>query len=200
MCWYNWWPAINDRDALPWLHGVLRVADLLLVVVDLGQDPLAQMQAILAEMEALRIELCSPQEPFTDEYSAPRPALLVGNKADLDPLGQNFGRLAREYSGQFPVKAVSALLGAGLEELRESIFRALRVVRVYLKPPGQDADQSDPLVLRRGSSVDEVAESVHKDIRRSLKYAQVWGSGKFAGQRVHRSYVVEDGDIVELHA
>jgi len=32
-----------------------------------------------------------------------------------------------------------------------------------------------------------------------LQYARIWGSGKFDGQRVQRDYVLQDGDIIELH-
>lgn len=193
-------PAITDRDALPWLQGVLRNADLLLVVVDLGQDPIEEMRVTMEELENLRITLASKADgQTTDEFHPSRPALLIGNKRDLDHQGQNLERMEREYGDRFPVASASALDGTGLEDLREKIFLSMGIVRVYLKPPGHDADMTDPLILKRGSTVDDVAESVHKDIRRRLKYAQVWGSGKFAGQRVHRSYTPEDGDIVELH-
>ena len=124
---------------------------------------------------------------------------MVGNKIDLDAQGGGLRRLVLEYGDRFTVAGVSALSGTGLEELREKIFQSMGIVRVYLKPPGREADLTDPLILRLGSTIDNVAESVHKDIRRHLKYAQVWGSGKFAGQRVHRTYVLEDADIVELH-
>jgi ribosome-interacting GTPase 1 len=47
--------------------------------------------------------------------------------------------------------------------------------------------------------VGDVAETVHKDFARNLRYAQVWGSGKFDGQRVRRDYILQDGNIIELH-
>jgi len=193
-------PAITDRDALPWLHSVLRNADLLLLVLDLSQDPIQQMHIIQGELDSLQVTLASRGDGFgADNLNPPKPALLIGNKADLDPDQDNFNSLAGEYGGRFPVISVSASEMVRLEELREKIFRNLGIIRVYLKPPGKEADFTDPLILARGSTVEDVAESVHKDIRHRLKYAQVWGSGKFAGQRVHRSYTPEDGDIVELH-
>ena len=89
--------------------------------------------------------------------------------------------------------------GDGLEQLREGIYKTLDIVRVYTKPPGGKADLTEPSVVRRGSTVGDVAETVHKDFARNLKYAQVWGSGKFDGQRVRRDYILQDGNIVELH-
>jgi hypothetical protein len=58
---------------------------------------------------------------------------------------------------------------------------------------------NEPVVVKKGSTVEEVAESIHKDFRSKLKYALVWGSGKFDGQQVKRHHVLQEGDIVELH-
>lgn len=33
----------------------------------------------------------------------------------------------------------------------------------------------------------------------NLKYACIWGSAKFEGQRVQRDYVLHDRDVVEFH-
>jgi uncharacterized protein len=45
----------------------------------------------------------------------------------------------------------------------------------------------------------DVAAAVHKDIAMSLKFAKLWGADKFDGQRVTRDYVVQEGDVIELH-
>lgn len=50
-----------------------------------------------------------------------------------------------------------------------------------------------------GSTVKNAAEDVHKDFKAKLKYAVVWGSGKFDGQRVSQDHVLKDNDIIELH-
>jgi ribosome-interacting GTPase 1 len=61
----------------------------------------------------------------------------------------------------------------------------LDVVRVYAKPPGrQDVDLTELSVVRRGSTVGDVAKTVHRNFARNLKDAQVWGSGKFDGHIV----------------
>ncbi|MCS7275727.1 MAG: TGS domain-containing protein [Dehalococcoidia bacterium] len=82
--------------------------------------------------------------------------------------------------------------------MREA-FRALGVIRVYTKPPGEEPRLDAPLVLPAGSTVEEAAESLHKSWRQRLRYALVWGSTKFPGQRVGRDYVLSDRDIIELH-
>ena len=48
-------PPVNNREAHPWMRALLRGADLLMLVMDLGADPLAQMEGILAELELLRL-------------------------------------------------------------------------------------------------------------------------------------------------
>ena len=94
---------------------------------------------------------------------------------------------------------MSAETGQGLEALRRAIYDGLGIVRVYCKPPGEDPSMKSPVVLPRGSTVVEMAESIHKDFAHQLKFARIWGSGKFDGQRVQRDYIVQDGDILELH-
>ena len=95
--------------------------------------------------------------------------------------------------------SVSADTGLGLAELGEAIYAALAKVRVYLKARGSESDRSDPLVLEQGSRVEDAAIALHKDWERKLKYALLWGSSKFDGQRVGRDYILTDGDVIELH-
>ena len=55
------------------------------------------------------------------------------------------------------------------------------------------------LGLSSDQTVLEVAEQVHRDIARDLKYARVWGTKSFDGQQVGRDHPLIDGDVVELH-
>ena len=71
---------------------------------------------------------------------------------------------------------------------------------MHTKTPGRKAALDAPYVLARGSTVLDVAEHVHKDVAASMKYARIWGEGKYDGQMVQRDYVVEDNDIIELHS
>jgi len=50
-----------------------------------------------------------------------------------------------------------------------------------------------------GSTVLDLARFVHKDFIFNLKFARIWGSAKFEGQRVEKSHVLKDRDIVELN-
>jgi uncharacterized protein len=125
--------------------------------------------------------------------------LIVGNKSDLATSKANWKRLHARYARMFPLISVSAREGSGLEDFKAAIYQALNIMRVYTKTPGSKADLSDPLILAKGSTVEQAAESLHKDFRQNLKYAVVWGSGKYDGQRVSKSHVLQDGDVVEFH-
>ena len=95
---------------------------------------------------------------------------------------------------------LSATTGRNLEALKQAVFERLDVVRVYSKPPGQEADFSAPFVLEKGSTIAEFARKVHKDFYENLKSARVWGSSTaYDGQMVSRDHILAEGDVVELH-
>ncbi|MFC1967986.1 GTPase [Chloroflexota bacterium] len=193
-------PPIIDRNAHSWFHVILRNADLSLIMVDLGNEPLGQAQTIFEELGKLRIRpVGGGAREDSEETVIRQKALIIGNKSDVDGSSQNYQRLERRYAGEFPVISLSAKEGVGLNELKREIYKALDIIRVYTKALGGKPDFSDPIILKMESTVEDAAESIHKDLRHELKYAQIWGSGKFSGQRVSRQYIPEDGDIIEIH-
>ncbi|MBM4444229.1 MAG: TGS domain-containing protein [Chloroflexi bacterium] len=191
-------PAITAPGVTSWLPNIIRNADLLLLVVDLGGEPAAQAETVLDWLAGFRIGVAGDSRR-AEEVTVQKKAGIVANKVDAPGAAEGLRALESRHQGGLPTIAVSALRGQGLEELRRDVFRALDIIRVYTKVPGQKPDLRDPVVLKRGSTALDAAESVHKDFGRNLKYAQVWGSGKFAGQRVKRDCVLQDGDVIELH-
>ena len=193
-------PPLVSHATESWLPPMLRRADALLVMVDLSDDPLAQIEAITTELGNMRIGIIDRKT--TDEQQSVlqhKKALIIGNKIDLAQASQNYTVLQDKYKDQLPVMAISAKEGIGLEELKLKIYQRLDVIRVYTKTPGQKPDFNDPIILNRGSTLEDAAASVHKDFRASLKYARVWGSGKHDGAMVRRDHTLQDGDIIELH-
>ena len=180
-------PPLMPHSIEPWLPPMLRGADALLVVVDLSDAPLAQMEAIITQLENMRVGL------------GEKKALIVGNKLDLDNASQNYIALKTEFKEQLPVIAISAKEGTGLEELKHETYQVLDIIRVYTKTPGQKPDLSDPIILTRGSTLEDAAASVHKDFLQRLEYARLWGSGKHDGLMVKRGHILQDGDVIELH-
>jgi ribosome-interacting GTPase 1 len=205
-------PAVSPEHPIPWLANTLQTADACLFVVALS-DPacLEDVEAAHAVLRDLRISLSeawpfgpgartSAAEADEDPFALRLPTLLLANKADrlADPAAelQVFLELA---SLRYPALAVSAVTGAGLGEIGPWLFDHLGVVRVYTKAPGRPADRAHPFALRRGQTVEDVAQLVHKDLARTLRHARVWGHAGFQGQLVGRDHEVADGDVVELH-
>ena len=113
-------------------------------------------------------------------------AVLVANKLDEDDARENLELLEMDVAGRLPLITVSAVTGEGLDQLRRLLFEKLNVIRVYTKPPGKDANLNEPTVLKAGSTVDDLAALIHKEIKEKLKYAVLWASGKFQSQRIGR--------------
>jgi ribosome-interacting GTPase 1 len=95
------------------------------------------------------------------------------------------------------VVAVSIIDEPSLDAFREAVWRLTGLIRVRLRNNGSVDEQ--PVALRPGATVADVADWVHHDLGASLTGGRVWGqSARFEGQRVGRDHVVADGDIVEV--
>jgi len=191
------------RDYLdPVMHGIIRSADLALLLVDLGSDSgIEQCQDVLDRLATTKTRLAATS--YLDEndvgLSFTR-TFLVPNKIDLPEAPQRLELLHELCPLDFPEYVISAQQRIGLEELREAIYRAMDVVRVYSKlPSAKQPDLERPFTLRRGSTLLELAGMVHKDYLTKLKFARVWGSAVHPGTQVKGDYVLQDKDIVELH-
>jgi ribosome-interacting GTPase 1 len=193
-------PPIGEQPPEWWLLNIMRRADALVIVVDLSQDALAQADALITVLKEKNIGLGKAPEAETDEESPVnyKRTLLVGNKADLDPNGRNYRDLQEMYGGVLTTLAVNAATGS-LDEMKKQIFQMLDVIRVYTKEPGGKPEMTEPIILDRGATLEAAAISIHKSFAQRMKYARVWGSGKFDGIMIKRDHVLQDGDIIELH-
>jgi hypothetical protein len=206
-------PPVSGEHPVPSLVNALQTADAALLVVDLA-DPscLDQMQSVRSVLAQQRVTLterwpAGESAPATvsvfddDPFALQLPVLVLANKVDGIADAHAELQVLCELSGaQWPMLAVSAATGHGLSEIGPWLFRHLGVVRVYTKVPGHEVDRQRPFTLRRGETVGDVARHVHGDVARSLRYARVWGHSAFGGQHVGPDHVLEDGDVVELHA
>jgi ribosome-interacting GTPase 1 len=141
-----------------------------------------------------------PPETENNEESAVnyKKALIAGNKMDMDVDGTGYTLLQERFNGKLPTIAINAASG-NLDKLKKQIFQMLDVIRVYTKEPGGKPEMTQPIILDTGSTVETAAVSIHKSFAQRMKYARVWGSGKFDGIMVKRDHVLQDGDIIELH-
>jgi ribosome-interacting GTPase 1 len=192
-------PPVGYKEVKVLLSNALRSADLIAIVIDLSLEPTGQVEATLQGLREARIEPLADDGREMTPGSYPRKMLIVGNKNELVGSNENWERLRSQYAEVFPLASISAREGRGLEDFRRTIYEALNIIRVYTKTPGSKADLTDPMVLEKGSTLEQGAEALHKDFYQNLKYAVVWGSGKYDGQRVSKGHVLQDGDIVEFH-
>ena len=98
------------------------------------------------------------------------------------------------------VALVIAESGKEIETIRDVLYQALGVIRVYTKRQGKPPDMENPYTLPRGSSITELARAIHRDMADTLKSAKLWGNGVSDGQLVPRDHELHDGDIAELQA
>lgn len=123
-------------------------------------------------------------------------SLVVVNKIDMP---HDTRRVRRESKKYRKVVKVSASTGAGIDELKESIYEELDLVRVYLRKKSGEVDYERPLVLTRGATVRDVCRRVSREMLRSFRYALLTRtSGKIMDQRVGLDYDIDDEDVVTI--
>lgn len=137
-------------------------------------------------------------DQFIDVMEANRayiPAITVINKIDL--VDESY---LNHIKQKFPeALLISADRNLNIDELREEIFNRLGLIRIYMKPQGQKADYSEPLIIKEGSTVGDVCQKLHRDFVRKFRHARVWGSSvKFDGQKVGIDHVLNDEDVLRI--
>lgn len=195
-------PPIGNDATDGWVSAILRSADLLLLVLDLTEDPEVQAELLIDQLRRWNLYIIkngeTPAQDSKNSFSIFKRMLMVGNKKDIPGVEENFQTLKEKYGNQFQCIAVSALRKENIEELRRRIFDISGVIRVYSKPPGKEPDLSTPFTVPYGSTVIDLARFIHKDFIGNFKFARIWGSARFDGQRVEKNHILKDKDIVEL--
>ncbi|WP_292468034.1 GTP-binding protein [Methanolobus sp.] len=123
------------------------------------------------------------------------PAVVVVNKVDMAD-----EYVLKKCKEEYPEATyISADKEENLEAVKDLIYDALDFIRVYLKPQGGPADMEEPLIVRKGTTVGEVCDHLHRDFRRKFRYSQIWGtSSKHPGQRAGLDHVLDDKDLLTL--
>ena len=195
-------PPLCQEHVEPWVYDLVRAADLVWLVVTI-EEALEGPDTVTQLLGAKAIEL-HPAGTGAPAASRPgwvgKPALLVVTGMDRPTAERDLGALRELLEAPWPILPVSTVTRAGFSELGHQTFAALRIVRIYTKEPGKNADRARPFTLPAGSTVGDLARTIHNDIASKLKFARVWGRGAFAGQAVGEAHVLAEGDVVELHA
>jgi len=245
----------GQYEIQPGSTDLIRQCDGLLLIVDLTNEPLRQLQYLIASLESIRIStrkaptrvdiipekgggeirlaavgsgdslsheqvtellhsygirsalvrifgnatMGDVEDAVLQNTTVYKPILVVANKFDLDQGAESSSRFLANVM-QFPSAVVSSLTGQGLNTLGQQLFHCLGIVRVYTKEPSEPEPSDHPFVVRAGTTVRELALSIHTDLASKYRYSRIWGpTSKFAGERVGPEHVLGDQDIVEIH-
>jgi hypothetical protein len=128
-----------------------------------------------------------------------RPTLVFANKADL---GADTGTIEQLKMTADPLEVlvISAEKTPNLATtIGNRLFKLLEIARIYTKEPGEEPAR-EPVVVRRGITVGELARTIHNDFYKNFKYARIWGpSAKFPNEKVGLDRVLEDGTVIQLY-
>jgi ribosome-interacting GTPase 1 len=194
-------PALCEEHVEPWVYDLVRAGDLAWLVVSI-EHPLAGLDLTMDLLGANGVGL---YPAGTDAPTEPRPGwlhkptLLVVTGMDREGSEGDLEALQELLETPWPTVPVSSVSRAGFEELGKRTFDVLDIIRIYTKEPKKDPDLARPFTLARGSTVGDLARTIHKDIAEGLKFARIWGPSVFDGQSVKEAHVLEEGDTVEIH-
>jgi small GTP-binding protein len=159
--------ASEDRGGGRALLGVLRGADGVVLCHDVAHPE--ELNVIRRELQLAGIE---------------KPSIVVATKTD-------------EQAAPADTVGVSILDDGSLDELRDRIWELTGLIRVFLRRPGHD--EAEPQPLHPPAMVADVARTIHDEVEAACTGARIWGpSARFDAQRVGRDHVVEDGDTIEV--
>ena len=105
----------------------------------------------------------------------------------------------KKLAPHWPVVEISPLTGAGMDRLKEEIYSALEFIPISMKTPGKEADMEEPLIVKKGTTVEGVCNHLHRSFLGRFRYALLWGpSAKFPGQTVGLNHKLEAEGILSL--
>jgi small GTP-binding protein len=192
-------PPLSRDLPEPRMRDLIRNADMILMVVDLRTDPVKQLLETAALLEEYRIIPLHLKDRYTEDHRLVYlPLIVLVNKCDDDELEEVYHIFCELMEKPWPCMPVSAVSGRNLDCLSQKVVEHLDVIRVYTRPPGGEANLEKPFVLKKGSTIDDLAGKIHRDIQENMKTARVWGENVHDGQMVQRDYVLQEGDIVEI--
>ena len=192
-------PVMND-SLEGWMSDLVRTAEGVALVFDASTlDTVEFMENILSAVDKANISLHSADwEGEIPIGTVLRHSLVVLNKMDKAD-EEIMGLLKGELTDLLPMHTVSAYDESSMKQLFYALVDTLRIMRVYTKIPGKKADLKEPYIIKRGASVGELAEEIHRDFSSIFRFARLWGRNSFDGRRVGKDHILEDGDIVEIH-
>jgi len=186
-------PPLYENFHPPWLLALGRSCDVLIGMIDGGRaNPERELNSLLKRLETGSIFLESRDYYKDDELMKKNGFIIISKSTEkkLQLLRGKYGDRLDFYEFK---------LNSDVEGLKKNIYNFLNRIRIYTKPPGKDADFSEPVVLIKGATVEDAAYHIHKDFANKMKYSKLWRGGKNPRQ-VGPEEVLMEGDVVEFHS
>ena len=130
------------------------------------------------------------------------PSIVSVNKVDL--IEPEYVETVKENLREHDIDPeeaifISAEEEKGLESLKEHIWEALGLMRIYMDKPGRGVDYEEPLVLPRGSTVEDACRHLGGELEQRFRFARVSGpSAKHDEQQVGMGHELADEDVLRL--
>ncbi len=131
------------------------------------------------------------------------PAIIFATKGDVKGSKSNYSTLMEYIStNKLPLEIipVSSSNNEGFDSIEETIFNKLNKIRVFTRNNVGDISER-PIILDKGSTIENAIEVLSKKMLRFFRFARVWGkSAKFDGEKVGLDRILEDGDVIQVFA
>ena len=130
------------------------------------------------------------------------PSIVTVNKADLidpDYLPTVEENLRNHDIDPDEAVFISAQEQKGLDALKQELWDALGLIRIYMDKPGRGIDYDEPLVLRRGNTVGDACRKLGGEFEDRFRFARVSGpSAKHDEQQVGTDHELADEDELRI--
>ena len=182
--------------------GTINFEDVKIQIIDMPPFP-SQDQGLLNSTDTLlviidNINQLAQTEKFTAKSKAKK--IFIYNKADILSEKEKRKITSTLKSKKLDFILFSAVNPQNIFELNKKIFKSFPIIRIYTKEPHKPATK-DPMILKQGSSVGNVAEKILKGMSKKIKKVKIWGpSSKFAGQPVGLEHTLKDKDTIEFQS
>lgn len=166
--------ATEDAGGGKKLVGIIKNTDGVLFMIDLTKD-YSKAEKVYDELLKADIH---------------KPIIFIGNKIDSPLAKKNAIKLKKRFDNLI---LLSTLTGEGLEKLKEEIWEKSNLMRVYTEKT------KEPMILERGSSIEDLVRSIHKNLFENFKGAIINGkSAKFSNQTAGLNHILEDEDRIRI--
>jgi len=130
------------------------------------------------------------------------PSIVAVNKADL--IDQEYLPTVEQNLREHDIDPddavfISAEEERGLDALKQELWDALGLIRVYMDKPGRGVDYEEPLVVRAGDTVGDACRKLGGNFEDRFRFARVTGpSAKHDEQQVGKSHELADEDVLRI--